>query len=217
MKITVSKYYIPSGRSIQSVLYTHEGSESEMSAQVPDSLRRPFKTKAGRTVYDGAGIEPDILIKKPMPSMFEIVLLQNSKFFLFVSQHPHIKRASDGSLPESVYAEFVQWLKKDGFSFKTQTEAMITDLESHLSESGLSSSSKAEIQALKNLAKAKRDADLTTYKASILQELHLELAARDGGMTERVNVKLSYDPVVKQAQQLLRDPERYQSLLRPGL
>jgi carboxyl-terminal processing protease len=215
MKITVSKYYIPSGRSIQSVLYTHEGSETEMTTQVPDSLRRPFKTKGGRMVYDGAGIEPDIPLKKPMPSMFEIALLQNSKFFLFVSQHPQIKLGSDGTLPESVYAEFVQWLKKDGFSFKTQTEVMIADLETHLSETGLSASSRSEIQALKNLAKAKRDADLTTYKSSILQELHLELAARDGGMTERLKVKLAYDPVVKQAQQLLEDLSRYQQLLKP--
>lgn len=217
MKITVSKYYIPSGRSIQAVQYSHTGNGSDLSRQVPDSLRRPFKTSGGRTVYDGAGIEPDISMPSSTPSMVQIALLQNSKYFFYATQQSSQPvDVSLNELPDTIFNDFVAWLKRDGFDFTTQSEQMIAELETNLASNGLDSGSKAQIQALRKLIDDKKDADIQKYKQSIKEELHLELATREGGPTERLKVRMRYDPVLKEALNLISDQARYQSILRPG-
>jgi carboxyl-terminal processing protease len=217
MKITVSKYYIPSGRSIQAVQYSHTGNGSDLSRQVPDSLRRPFKTSGGRTVYDGAGIEPDISMPSSTPSMVQIALLQNSKYFFYATQQSSQPvDISLNELPDAIFNDFVAWLKRDGFDFTTQSEQMIAELETNLASNGLDSGSKAQIQALRKLIDDKKDADIQKFKQSIKEELHLELATREGGPTERLKVRMRYDPVLKEALNLISDQARYQSILRPG-
>jgi len=216
MKITVSKYYIPSGRSIQSTSYASDTKLTSSTAQVPDSLRIPYKTLGGRRVYDGAGIQPDILMKSPTPSMVEIALLQNSKYFFYATQTAGKNKADSTSpLSDAIFEDFVSWLKRDGFNFTTQSEQLIADLEGNLNQVGLSSGASSEIKALRNLIQNKKDADLRAYKASIKQELHLELASRDGGPIERLKVKLTYDPLLKKAREMIKDPVSYQSILRP--
>lgn len=211
MKITVSKYYIPSGRSIQSVQYLHEGPASEMALSVPDSLRRPYKTKGGRTVYDGAGVEPDILIEMPRPSMVEVALLQNSRYFFYAAQHGKHDATYTSELPDAVYNDFVSWLKKDGFDFSTQSEAMIADLESNLTQNGIQANS--PLGELRKLIDARKDQELLTHKASIKRELHLELASQSGGPVQRLKARLGYDDAVKRGIHLLQNPAEYNAVL----
>jgi carboxyl-terminal processing protease len=217
MKITVSKYYIPSGRSIQSTQYISNIKQSPFSTKVPDSLKIPFKTLGGRTVYDGTGIQPDIEMKKPIPSMVETALLQNNKYFLYATQTAG-KHKADANTPLSdlVFDDFVNWLKRDGFNFTTQSEQLISDLEGNLTQVGLSNGASSQIKALRTLVQNKKDSDLRTYKASVKQELHEELASRDGGSIERLKVRLIYDPVLKKALEVLNDKATYQSILRPN-
>lgn len=213
MKITVSKYYIPSGRSIQALQYMHEG--NDLVSTIPDSLRRAFRTKGGRTVYDGAGIEPDVAMEERHPSMVEIALLQDSRYFFYVTQSgASIPNVGD-TMPQSVYNDFVAWLKKDGFDFKTQSEQMIADLEGNLQENNMGSGSASHLAALRGLVNDKKDRDLQQYQEFIRQELHLELASNEGGPVQRLKVKLSYDPLVKDALELFQDRPRYQSILSP--
>lgn len=217
MKITVSKYYIPSGRSIQSTNYASDTKQQSLSTKVADSLKVPFKTKGGRKVYDGTGIQPDIEMKLPIPSMVETALLQNNKYFTYATQTAG-KNKVDSSTPLSdlVFDDFVSWLKRDGFDFSTQSEQLISDLEGNLSQVGLSNGASSQIKALRSLVQNKKDADLRVYKASIKQELHIELASRDGGSKEKFKVRLLYDPVLKKAVEVLTDQARYTSILRPN-
>jgi carboxyl-terminal processing protease len=215
MKITVSKYYIPSGRSIQSVQYFYDGKSTDATNTVPDSLRRPFKTKSGRTVYDGAGIEPDISITRRVPSMVEVALFQNSKYFFYATQTNRALPAGSEVLPDAIFDDFVAWLKKDGFDFSTQSELMIADLETSLSSNGMAAESRAQLQALRKLVNDKKDADLRANKESVKQELHLELASKSAGPIERLKVRMSYDPLLKRAVALINDKPAYESLLQP--
>ncbi len=213
MKITVSKYYIPSGRSIQAIQYAHDSSFGA-SSTLPDSLRRPFKTRAGRTVYDGAGIEPDIAMKQRAPTMVEVALLQNSKYFFYATQTDKELAKGARELPDAIFEDFLAWLKKDGFNFSTQSEVMIAELESSLSSNGMAAESRAQLQALRKLVNDKKDADLRANKASVKQELHLELASKAGGPVERLKVRMSYDPVLDRAIELIADTSAYQTLLQ---
>lgn len=215
MKITVSKYYIPSGRSIQAIQYLHNDRDFGANNIMPDSLRRPFKTKGGRTVYDGAGIEPDIALQQRMPSMAEVALLQNSKYFFYATQSNMDVPVGSGELSDAVFEDFLKWLQKDGFDFSTQSELMIADLESNLVSNGIGAESRAQLQALRRLVNEKKDSDLRANRASVKQELHLELASKAGGPIERLKVRMSYDPVLKKATELLSDSLMYQAILRP--
>jgi carboxyl-terminal processing protease len=216
MKITVSKYYIPSGRSIQAIQYVHSDSDFGANNILPDSLRRPFQTKAGRTVYDGAGIEPDIALSQRTPSMVEVALMQNSKYFFYATQSNREVPMGTAELPDAVFEDFLAWLEKDGFDFSTQSEIMIADLESSLANNGMAAQSRSQLQALRKLVNDKKDADLRANKQSVKQELHLELASKSGGPVERLKVRMSYDPLLKKATELLRDTAAYESILRPG-
>lgn len=215
MKITVSKYYIPSGRSIQAVQYFHDGKATDATNTVPDSLRRPFTTKGGRTVYDGAGIEPDITIQQRTPSMIEVALLQNSKYFFYATQSNREVPAGSSVLPDAIFEDFQAWLRRDGFDFSTQSELMIADLESNLSTNGMAAESRTQLQALRKLINDKKDADLRAHRDQIKQELHLELASKAGGPVERLKVRMSYDPVLKKAVELVNDRAAYDSILQP--
>jgi len=215
MKITVSKYYIPSGRSIQAIQYFHDGKTTDATSTVPDSLRRPFKTRSGRTVYDGAGIEPDVTIARRTPSMIEVALFQNSKFFFYATQSSRELPPNSATLPDAIFEDFLAWLKKDGFDFSTQSEILIADLESSLSTNGMAAESRAQLQALRRLVNDKKDADMRANKESVKQELHLELASKAGGPVERLKVRMSYDPVLKKAVELINDRPAYESILQP--
>lgn len=215
MKITVSKYYIPSGRSIQAVQYFHDGKATDATNTVPDSLRRPFKTKGGRTVYDGAGIEPDITMQQRTPSMIEVALLQNSKYFFYATQSNREVPAGSSVLPDAIFDDFQAWLRRDGFNFSTQSELMIADLESNLATNGMAAESRTQLQALRKLINDKKDADLRAHRDRIKQELHLELASKAGGPVERLKVRMSYDPVLKKAVELVNDRAAYDSILQP--
>ncbi len=215
MKITVSKYYIPSGRSIQAIQYTHDSNSFGVNNTLPDSLRRPFKTRAGRTVFDGAGIEPDIAMKQRAPTMVEVALLQNSKYFFYATQTNKDVPNGATELPIAIFEDFLSWLKKDGFNFSTQSEVMIADLESSLSTNGMAAESRAQLQALRKLVNDKKDADLRANSESVKQELHLELASKSGGPVERLKVRISYDPVLDRAIELINDKAMYQSMLQP--
>jgi carboxyl-terminal processing protease len=119
-------------------------------------------------------------------------------------------------LPDAVFEDFLAWLEKDGFDFSTQSEIMIADLESSLANNGMAAQSRSQLQALRKLVNDKKDADLRANKQSVKQELHLELASKSGGPIERLKVRMSYDPLLKKATELLRDTAAYESILRPG-
>ena len=115
LKITVARYYIPSGRSIQSIQYTHQGRNSVIMNA--DSSKREFKTRNGRTVYEGRGIEPDVTSEKEELSILEVALLQEGMYFDFATRYEATHSTFEGSeLPDNVYQEFRDYLNEQGFT-----------------------------------------------------------------------------------------------------
>src|SRR5690606_34994586 len=121
VKMTTAKYYTPSGRSIQSVAYSRDAAGGR-SVAVADSLRRPFLTAAGRTVYDGKGIEPDVEASLGAMSELEEALLRQAAFFLFANRYAatHAQQNGDLTVSDVDLRAFHDWLDAEDFSYRTE-------------------------------------------------------------------------------------------------
>ena len=114
MKITIAKYYIPSGRCVQALDYSHKDVEGN-AIKAPDSVLKPFKTKSGRIVFEGRGIDPDIAMTLPDFKNISLALATKNLFFDFAvtyyRQHPQILPASQFAITDDVYNEFMSFLQ----------------------------------------------------------------------------------------------------------
>ncbi len=135
LKITVAKYYIPSGRCIQAIDYSHKSKDGSFS-KIPDSLIRAFKTRNGRTVYDGGGIYPDILSASPKYSNLALTLY--GKYYLFdfatryAREHASIAPAGAFTISDTIYDEFLTYLRGKEYSYSTRSEKALEALKKRL-------------------------------------------------------------------------------------
>lgn len=210
LKLTSSRYYIPSGRSIQSVTYPHDSKNSAVVK--PDSSRNIFKTKNGRTVYDRDGIAPDIKVGDSHQSMLLVSLMRENMFFDFAnkyaSQHETLneKKSSD-----ELFNEFKAFVDDEGFNYSTSEEKHLAKLDSLFKEH--TQSAEGHIKALKeNIAKSKEQAFIDQRK-QIEQKLFTSLIARYKGKKGQVAAQLPYDVMVKEALSVLTNRNRYQNIL----
>lgn len=214
LKITTSRYYIPSGRSIQSVVYPHD--DKELSYQVPDSLRNPFQTRAGRTVYDGVGIDPDILVDRETQSLAEIALLQNSAYFFFANEYRAQQPDFDYEvLPDEVYAAFLGYLERTAFDYTTRPQRFLAQLEEQLIELDIRTADES-LRILHQVLDEQKVQELDESKERVSRELFLELISRYEGPTGRIQASLRTDFVVLAARDIAADERRFQAILRPG-
>ena len=132
MKITVSKYYIPSGRCVQNIDYFGKDS-TQKPVHIPDSLAVAFKTKNGRTVYDKGGVEPDVTTPDVEASNVLVSLVLNNLIFDFANQyhadHAEIPPAAEFKVDDNLYNEFVNFLKNKDYQYKTETEYVLDDIK----------------------------------------------------------------------------------------
>ncbi|GAB5408056.1 MAG: hypothetical protein BalsKO_04210 [Balneolaceae bacterium] len=128
MKITISRYYTPSGRSIQSLAYTHQGRNTSISRE--ETANRIFKTRNGRDVKEGRGIEPDIASSTHIPGLLEISLFQEGSYFDFATQFESNNPDFDAEeLPENVFQDFLTFLDETEFTYQTDSELLLNELE----------------------------------------------------------------------------------------
>ena len=210
LKITISQYFTPSGRSIQSVDYTDEN--SARGREIPDSLRRAFTTKNGRTVYDGFGIEPDVKVTGETLSRLQLALLQENTFFFFVVDY--IAR-NDSEMPNDLYDMFLTYLEDENFDYQTQAESYIDQLMS-VNESFYDTQESQEL--LKQLHESidrKKDQLLVENREFIERNLMEEWMAQTATSEEMTQYNLSNDSMILQALQLIENHERYDSILNP--
>jgi carboxyl-terminal processing protease len=217
LKITTAKYYIPSGRCIQAIDYSSKD-ELGSASRIPDSLRRAFKTKKGRTVYDGAGLEPDIVIERKEFPPILTSLLSKSLIFdyanLYASKKANIAPAKDFQLSEAEYQDFVNYLKDKDYDYVTEVEKNIQQIEETAKKEQYYNNIANEIQSLKKRMSHNKEADLQTFKAEIKRVLSEEIVARyyfEKGQTE---AKLNNDEEVKEAVAILKDKARYEQILQ---
>lgn len=216
LKVTVSKYYIPSGRCVQNVDYFNKDTTG-IAAHIPDSLATPYKTKNGRTVYDKGGVEPDVKTDDVIPHEILITLVVNNLIFDFANQyhqeHPKIAPAEAFNITPELYAEFLRFLQGKEYSYKTETETMLESLK----EVAVTEKYYAEIEPLyiqlKSTLEKEKAKDLAKYQEEISQFLALEIVTRYYYQKGRIINQLSTDPDIKVAKEVLLDSKRYNSIL----
>lgn len=211
LKITTSRYYIPSGRSIQSAIYSHL--EAGHTLQVPDSLRKEFKTRNGRSVFDGIGIDPDVEVEEPSQKLVEIALLQNSAYFFYANEYQSRNvRFSADSIDQSILNDFYDYLDKTGFDYTTRSERYLTSLETQLSEDGLDEAI-TSLSALREVVSEHKMRDLKSVESTIKRELYQELVSRYKGETGRFVASLKFDPAVIKAVEIIQSEQTLNQIL----
>jgi carboxyl-terminal processing protease len=209
LKITVARYYIPSGRSIQSIQYTHQGRNSVIMNT--DSSKREFKTRNGRTVYEGRGIEPDVASDKKDLSILEVALLQEGMYFDFATKFEATHSSFEESeLPDAVYQEFRAYLDEQDFNYTTDSERLLMDLSQKLE--GVESAA-PQLEGLQEAITQEKEAQFNTDETSIRRTLFLELVSRYEGQSGRVEAGLRTDPEVQKALEYISNETELEKLL----
>lgn len=220
LKVTTSRYYIPSGRCIQAYDYRHLNPDGSAKT-LPDSLTKAFKTAGGREVRDGGGIKPDVVITPDsLPSIvYDIatsdVLLDYVNHY--VQTHAAIAPAGEFSLTDADYADFVKMVEGSDFTYKRRTEEMMKLLERTARFEGCYEGAKPEFEALAAKMKGGVSADLEVpkNKEEIKSVLDSDIVARYYFRRGVVQQQLKADKDLKTALEILTDTERYASLLKP--
>jgi len=207
LKMTVSKYLIPSGRSIQSV--------ENKSGTDEDEGYRMFRTRNGRDVRGGLGIEPDVSLDESIPAQLDLALAKDNHIFFYVNEKLNNGDLESENMPQDFYKDFVQQLVEDGFSFDISADEHLAALENHFQESLDQSGADESISELKALLRDKKIAQLYDSKEFIENELQKEWISQTKEGDERQQALLQHEDIVLQSLELIRDRTRYDSILKP--
>ena len=210
LKLTTSKYYIPSGRCIQSVRY-----KDGEPVDVPDKDRATFTTRGGRPVLDGGGITPDIKIDAVSDSPISKFLLENNLIFHYATQYhqTHSDIGEPANYEFTEFDDFIQFVGDQPFEFKTDTEKKLEELGTAAENENLSSIVKNYLgQMQEEIEKEKAD-DLIQNKESITVLLEKEIVSRYHYQTGKIKKSLRNDKVIQKAIEVLEDPALYKSFL----
>ncbi len=214
LKLTTSKYYIPSGRCVQA--YTFKDGTPQ---HLPDSLSKVFKTAAGRTVRDGGGITPDVEVElDSLPTLITYLALSDQLFDYTVhyrGTHATIAPPESFRLSDAEYAEFRQYLKDHGFTYDRQSRSVL-DLLRHVAErEGYAEEAKAEFDALEAKLTHNEDFDFTRWEKEIRQLVERAIILDYYYQAGQAAYDLRDDKDLKEALRIVCDDARYGTLLAP--
>ena len=217
MKVTVAHYYIPSGRCIQEIDYSHKIDTTQTKN---DTLGKPFKTLGGRTVYEGHGIMPDVKVKRDAYATVTAYLFAKNYIFdyanKFYHEHKSIAPAESFQIDEATYQDFMKFVKDKKFAYTTESEKAIEKLKKTAKEEGYLDKIKPQIELLeKNLA-AEKENDLISNRKDIEELLRSEIVGRYYYQKGRIIASLNDDPDLKRAFEILLNTngkDEYHSIL----
>lgn len=213
LKVTTAQYYIPSGRSIQKISYPQQ-----LGTQQADGLKTVFRTKQGRMVYEGNGIDPDIEVEKRRISPITTSLLVQGLIFdyttVFCAQHDTIAPAQAFRLSEAQYQDFVAWLADKEYPYAL--EAGLDQLRTQAQSEAYPEDIQTKITALKTAVQRYKKADLQTHSEEIKLILQESIIGRYYLQEGAIQAMLVHDHAIQRACALLEDQGRYQALLQPS-
>ena len=224
LKLTTSKYYIPSGRCIQAINYKH--SNGGYTEHVPDSLTRVFHTADGREVRDGGGIKPDIEVQPDsLPNIAfyltssgrdssEVMLNWELKY---LSTHPTIAPAKNFVISDADYADFKQAVLKSGFKYDRESKKYLEGLVKLARFEGYYDDAKPEFEALEKKLNHNIAKDLDYNKQTLKQLLTSDLVSAYYYQRGSMENSLQFDKQWKRAVELLKDPTAYKKILQPSV
>jgi carboxyl-terminal processing protease len=216
LKITVAKYYIPSGRCIQAIDYSHKDGSGGF-AKIPDSLIREFKTKDGRKVYDGGGINPDILT--PRTQYSNIALSLYSKFLIFdfstkyAREHPTIAPAKEFAVTDQTFNDFLAFIHDKNYQYTTKSEKLVAQLKEAAQQENYFNAIKGELDDLQTQMMQDKDQDIYKYKDQIEELLKYDIVSRYYFQKGKIEASLSSDKEIAAAVAILDNQERYNAIL----
>jgi carboxyl-terminal processing protease len=213
LKITIGRYYIPSGRCIQAHEYNHDGS----TKIVPDSLRKTFYTQAGRIVKDGGGIQPDsTILNDTLPTMV-YDLVQSDAFFdwatNFAASHPNIAEPGKFQVTDSIYSDFCSYIEKSGLTYNRRSDEAIKILRRVAEMEGYLQDAEAEMKALEAKFAPNVSKDLERLRKHIIPFVENELIIRYYHQKGVLQHTMPQDNVYRIAVELLNNQQLYRSIL----
>ncbi len=215
LKLTVAKYLLPSGRCIQSIDYS--GRYTDGVSEVPDSLKKEFKTKAGRTVYDGSGVTPDVKFDtEDLPRYTEFlreekIIFQYANYYK--SKNESIAPAEEFEITAGDFADFVSWLDKEEVQFKSETERLLEALEKSAEIEKYAPVIEQDIEEVKSTMKSRNAEFANLQKAEILPLLKEEIVSRYYYQEGKVEATLRDDKLVANAIDLFGKPDEMKAIL----
>lgn len=216
LKVTTAKYYIPSGRCIQAIDYSHKDEDGHAS-KIPDSLLTEFKTKNGRTVLDGAGIKPDVNLEKEDYAAVTVALASNHHLFNYATEyvlrHDSIPSASEFSISEEEFEEFVKYINENDYDYETKTDKSLEALKKRAEKDEMLSDIENELEEIEQKLKAKKKAQIHNNRAQLKRLLEIEIATRYYLQKGRIQNELNNDKDIDEALKILSDKDRYQGIL----
>ncbi len=216
LKVTVAKYYIPSGRCIQAIDYFHESGQEGFTV-IPDSLKTAFKTRNGRTVWESSGVEPDIDVAPNQYSNLTIALMTNYLVLDYASyfqkNNKTIAPASEFVITDEIYADFVKFVRNRDFKYTSRTEQLLLQLKEVSAKEKLQGVLKNEIELLEEEIKKQKENDLELYKNEVKDLLQSEIVTRYYYQQGKVLNSLQNDRLVRKAIGLLQNRQQYDSVI----
>jgi carboxyl-terminal processing protease len=216
LKLTVAKYYIPSGRCIQALDYSNRNDDGSVG-KIPDSLMTAFQTKNGRTVYDGGGIMPDIQVEQEEVNNLIISLVRERLFFDFATLYKYQNQSfNDDSvfvIPDSAFNLFKEFLSDKSYDYKTETEKAFDVLKKKSETENYFISIENEFNTLFSEFELNKKNDLERNEKMINEILSEEIASRYAFQEGRIKTSILFDKDVNEAIKYLNDKDLYQSVL----
>lgn len=212
IKLTTARYYIPSGRCIQALKY-----ENGKAVAVIDTLHTPYTTQNGRPVFDGGGIKPDIVIDNQ--AFLKITMSLNGYLHLFdfaswyYSEHKTIPAGQEFKLTDIDFKDFLAFLKRRGYSYKTETEELLEKLQKTTEKEHYGKAIEAELKGVKTVLENSREGELEKHKESILQVLQSCIASHYYNERGALEAGINRDIELQKAQEILLDKEAYKKIL----
>ena len=218
LKLTTAKYYIPSGRCIQALDYSHRNKDGSVG-KVPDSLITKFQTRVGRDVYDGGGVLPDVKVEPEMMSDIAVSLYGKNLIFdyatLYAQKHSSISEPSKFRISDEDYADFTNFLSDKDYDYTLESEKIIGDLEKAIKLEKHSNSVESELEQVRAKLSHNKEADLQLCKSEISYLLQEEIVSRYYFQEGRAIALLQKDSTLVKAIEVLNNPTEYKRLLSP--
>lgn len=216
MKLTIAKYYTPSGRCVQRLEY-YDKLDSESAEEIPDSLITIFKTKNGRDVIDGRGVEPDETVEQRELSRLTITLLRNNFIFDYATDfyytHPTIASADKFEITDVIYDNFKSYILGKEFTYSTASEEMLKRMKETAEEEGFYEDLSIEYEALMTKVTPSKERDLEKFKTQIKLLLENEIISRYFYQNGRAIQSFKDDAFINKSMEILQNKSKYNTIL----
>ena len=220
LKVTTAKYYIPSGRCIQALDYSHRNADGSVGT-IPDSLIHLFTTKHGRKVKDGGGVSPDYKFEQDTLSALAVKLVQDFMIFDFATRYANSHSSIPGPkqfvVTDQIYNDFNKFLHERKFSYESRSEQGLKDLIEIAKKEHYFDNTQNEFSALEKGLTLNLDRDLVTFNDDIRELIKDEIVSRYYYQKGSILASIDDDKEIKVARTLMSEPEKYRGFLSPNV